>query len=966
MLVFESMNSSYQVIQELDSIEVGGKLRLIKHKSGARILSVENNDLNKVFAASFKTPVSDSTGVAHILEHMVLNGSKKYPTKEPFVDLIKTSLKTFLNAFTFPDKTVYPVASENEKDFYNLVGVYLDAVFDPLLLKQVFMQEGWRFEFDEQVGWHYAGVVFNEMKGTLASADRVFGRLIEEGLFNGTNYAYESGGDPEEIVNLSHEKLIEFHKQHYIPANGWFMFWGNDPWEKRLEILEPYLNRKVKHDLDNVKIDVGQRFAKHKVHKGKYAVANEVKIDKRNLVGLYWRGEEIVDYKQILSALVVNHLLLGNSGSVLRKSLMESGLGSGLVAEGLDTEHKEWIYGVGLRDIKQEDFGRFEDLVLKTLEDFINGEIKVEWLEAAINSIEFSLKEEESGSMPRGLDMFLRSMNLWLHDKSPLCVFAYRKSWDEVKQEFGNSNSVKKWIKKNLINNSSRVRIELLADVKLANEMANKESMRINDEVENWTEVEKQYKLAEQAELILWQSKPDSESALATLPKLLLSDVRKEVKIIESEIEKKENYVRITHQLETKGIGYVNLAFDVLNLEIKLMPLMSVWVDLLDELGTKTDDYGEFNNRIDRYTGGVDAKLISSANYDGGYKSYLIVSGKALDRNKDELMSILSDMLSNLDWNNRTRVRQVVAESIGSIESELLDAGHVVVRGRLAAKMSEEGRLAEEWRGVNQLQFLRKLLVRIDDDWENVYQELESLSKLVINRNGMIVDYSYDQNGQDWIEVVDNWVDKIPNGSKRKHKEIEKLSSTLDILTVETGVNYVGIAGCLPKIARRGAFGAVISYVGMSYLWENVRMKGGAYGAMLFYEPLRGIVYGSSYRDPQLLATWKTYEGIGEFLSKVSLSKEEIEQIAIGILAEVPQSVGNLGYTSLVRYITGWTDIRRQVWRDEIMSLNQEDFKLAGEAFFKWNNVVKCVLCNNKNIEVIKELNENTEVIELV
>ncbi len=960
------MNSSYQVLEEIDCIEVGGKIRLVKHVSGARILSVENNDTNKVFAASFKTPVSDSTGVAHILEHMVLNGSKKYPTKEPFVDLIKTSLKTFLNAFTFPDKTVYPVASENEKDFYNLVGVYLDAVFDPLLLKQVFMQEGWRYEYDEQAGWHYAGVVFNEMKGSLASADRVFGRLIEEGLFAGTNYEYESGGDPEEIINLTHEGLVDFHKRHYNAANGWFMFWGDDPWDKRMQILEPYLSKESQYKDNKIEIKVGEGFREPKIHRGKYAVANEAKISKRNLVGVYWRGDEIVNYEQILRALVVNHLLLGNSGSVLRKTLMESGLGSGLVAEGVDTEHKELVYGVGLRDVAKEDFGKFEDLVMGALVKFVDGEIKTEWLEAAINSIEFSLKEEETGSMPRGLEIFLRSMNLWLHDQSPLDVFAYQKSWNKVKQEFSDGQSVKDWIRKNLINNSSRVRIELLADVELAGEIANKELGRINDEVGAWSEDEKQLKLLEQAKLIEWQSTPDSVEQLATLPRLSLADVRREVKVIPSKIKKYDDYVQIRHELETKGIGYVNLAFDVLNLDMELMPWLSVWVDLLDELGTKSEDYGDFNNRIDRYTGGVNARLISSANYDGEVKAYLIVSGKALDRNKQELMDILSDMLFNLDWSNRERVRQVVAESIGSIESELLDAGHIVVRGRLAAKMTQEGRLAEEWRGVNQLKFLRELLERIENDWGSVYQQLQSLGGKVIGRKGMIVDYSYDDKGHDWISAVDGWVVKLPTVKAGKLAEVEKLSSTLDVLSVQTSVNYVGIAGYLPEIIRKGAFGAVVSYVGMSYLWENVRMKGGAYGAMLFYEPLRGIVYGSSYRDPQLLTTWKVYEGMGEYLAGVSLSSKEIEQIAIGVLAEIPQSVGNWGYTFLTRYISGWTDARRQVWRDEIMSLSQEDFKLAGVSFENWIGVVKCVLCSDKSVKIVKSVNENVDVIELV
>lgn len=965
VVVCGDMNSSYQVIEERGSREVGGKIKILQHKSGARIISVENKDKNKVFAIGFGTPVDNSTGVAHILEHMVLNGSKKYPTKEPFVDLIKTSLKTFLNAFTFPDKTVYPVASENEKDFYNLVDVYLDAVFNPLLLPQVFMQEGWRYAHGEDKGWHYAGVVFNEMKGSLSSADRVFGRLIEEGVLADTHYKYESGGDPEEIVNLSHKELVSFHKKHYRPDNAWILFWGDDPWEKRERILNQYLLDQDFHRSSESMSELQAKFGHPVIKRGKYVFSGD-DGEMRNLEGVYWLGDEIINYGQLLEAMVVNHVLLGNPGSPVKKALIESGLGSSLLSEGLDSEHKAWIWGVGMRDVKEADLGKVEKLVLETLARLSASPIEQDLIDGAINSLEFALREDDSGAWPRGLEIFLRAMNLWLHGHSPVDVLAWSEAWNKVKAKFSDETEVRNWIGKYLIDNSHRVRVELVADVNLGAKQEADEKARLDKQVGIWSAeeiVEQQAKLSRLRE---WQVTPDSKEALAKLPKLSLADVDPEVVKIPIEVSESD-YVQLWHELPTTGIGYVNLAFDITNLNENDGKWVALWADLLDELGTKREDFVKFSNRIDRSTGGIEVKLLSSANFDGQAKAYVILRGKALDQKPEELMKIFGEIMFNLDWNKKDRVRQVVLESIAGMESELLDGGHSVIRSRLAAKLTTEGRRSEEWNGVEQLMFLRKVLGKIDDNWDEVKSNLEKIGSQVWHKQGLIVDYtSTGEQKASWQKSLTSLVNKLRNEAAGNPGKLELLSPTLEVLTMETPVNYVGLASRVGDIERKGAFSAVVAHVGTSYLWEKVRMSGGAYGAMLSYEPVRGIVYGVSYRDPKLVETWEVYGKIGEFLQTVKLAEEEIEQLAIGLLAEVPQSVGYKGYLALVRYITGWSDERRQQWRDEIMSLNLEDFHQGGVTLAGLKETVRGVLTSPRLVGKIKDAYGEVKVLKLM
>ncbi len=964
MIVWESMNSSYQVIADSVLDEVGGRLKVLRHTSGARIISVENDDMNKVFAAAFSTPAWNSTGVAHILEHMVLNGSVKYPTKEPFVDLIKTSLKTFLNAFTFSDRTVYPVASENEKDFYNLVDVYLDAVFNPLLRKEVFAQEGWRYAHNEELGWHYAGVVFNEMKGALGGADRNFVRAIEQGLFPDTHYRYESGGDPGEIVNLKYEDLLKFHDDNYVPENGWFFFWGNDSLEKRLVALEPYL--KTERKVSNVQLPKQKRYDKTQVVREKYALAVEEVAEGKHLSGVYWMGEEVKDYESVLMTTVVNHVLLGNSGSMLRKALMESGLGSGLVSEGFESgEYTHWVFGAGLRDVKEENLIQIEKLVLETLEMVVKTGVESDAIEAAVNSIEFGLREEDFSSMPKGLEMFLRGLNLWIKNYPSWDVFGYEQVWDKVKKSLS-SEMICDWIKRNLIDNPHRVRVELIADNQLGTVREKAEKARIEQTVSTWSEDEKNQILAEQEVLAQWQATPDSVEALACLPKLAISDVEREVKRIPTEIHERDEYRQLYHPLATRGIGYVNLAFDVSRLPVELMGMLTIWADLLDELGTGNENYGQFSTRIDKVTGGVETKLITSANVDGESKAYFVLSGKALGNHKDDLMLVMEDMLFNLNWNDAKRVKEVVCEAIGDIESGLLHSGHSVVRTRLAAKLTVEGRRAEAWHGVEQLEFLRELVIRIEQDWSGVLENLREIGSLTIQRQKMIVDYSCEaEEREGWTSAIDGLIDKIALGEKVSNNEMLLLSSAIEMLTMETEVNYVGIAGKVEGVERMGAFNVIVAYIGMSYLWEKVRMIGGAYGAMLSYDPIRQIVYGTSYRDPRLLETWDVYEQIGKYLETINLSEGEIEQVAIGMLAENPISVANQGMTALMRYISGWDDGRRQMWRDEVMSVRREDFVSAVNIFGNWSDLVRGVLGSGRQVAGVKKRYPEAEVVKL-
>jgi Zn-dependent M16 (insulinase) family peptidase len=432
----------FQLFRDQDISELNTRAKLFRHlKTGAELLSLENDDENKVFGITFRTPPTDATGVAHILEHSVLCGSRKYPVKEPFVELLKGSLKTFLNAFTYPDRTCYPVASQNLQDFYNLIDIYLDAVFYPRITPHIFQQEGWHYELENPDDpLIFKGVVFNEMKGVFSSPDRMLTEYSQHSLFPDTTYGLQSGGDPQHIPELTYEQFKIFHHTYYHPSNARIFFYGDSPAEDRLRLLNDYLE-----DFEPLEIDAAvplqPRFDQPKHIDRFYAVSQDADIHKKDMVTVNWLLTETTDPETNLALHVLEHILIGTPASPLRKALIDSGLGEDLAGVGLEDELRQMFFSTGLKGINVQTASQVETLILQTLTHLAEEGIDLPTIEAALNTIEFRLRENNAGTFPRGLLLMLRSLATWLYDGDPLALLAFEAPLTTIKARLANDGT---------------------------------------------------------------------------------------------------------------------------------------------------------------------------------------------------------------------------------------------------------------------------------------------------------------------------------------------------------------------------------------------------------------------------------------------------------------------------------------------------------------------------------------------
>ncbi|MDO5483889.1 MAG: insulinase family protein, partial [Desulfovibrionaceae bacterium] len=566
---------AFSLLREERLAEVGGMARLWQHDAtGAQLLSICNADENKCFGVSFRTPPSDSTGVAHILEHSVLCGSKKYPVKEPFVELLKGSLQTFLNAFTFPDKTCYPVASANLQDFYNLIDVYIDAVFHPRISEDIFRQEGWHVEAESpDTPWSYKGVVYNEMKGVYSSPDSVLAEQSQQAVFPDTLYSLDSGGNPEVIPDLTYQAFHDFHSLYYHPSNARFFFWGDDAEEKRLAIVAEALKEYTARPVDST-IPLQPRRESPRLVEVPYAAAEG---EKRAMFTVNWLLDERGNVGQAMLMEMLEHILEGLPGSPLRRALISSGLGEDTTGCGLETDLRQMYYSTGLKGVLPTDVQKAELLIFDTLAALVEEGIDAAAVEAAVNTVEFAYRENNSGRFPRGLAAMIQALSTWLYDGDPLAPLAWEAPLADIKARLARGEKVfEAAIREHFLENSHRVTVVLLPDTGLGKARLDAESARIAAVQEAAGPEERAALTAETHRLQEVQTTPDTPEALATIPALGLEDLPRE----NARIPREQSTLPQTclcHELPTRGIAYTSLLLPLPALPDRLIPLLPLF-----------------------------------------------------------------------------------------------------------------------------------------------------------------------------------------------------------------------------------------------------------------------------------------------------------------------------------------------------------------------------------------------------
>ncbi|CAI5508537.1 unnamed protein product [Closterium sp. Naga37s-1] len=951
--------------------EYNAEATVYRHKrTGAQIMSLCCADENKVFGITFRTPPKDSTGIPHILEHSVLCGSRKYPVKEPFVELAKGSLNTFLNAFTYPDRTCYPVASTNLQDFYNLVDVYLDAVFFPNCVRdeKTFQQEGWHYELDDpKDDITFKGVVFNEMKGVYSQPDSVFMRAVQQALFPDNEYAVDSGGDPKVIPQLSFQQFQDFHAQFYHPSNARIWFYGDDDPNKRLAMIAEYLDKFDANPAAPMESQVSaqpllskpwrivdtypssadaapsesseEEAADGDESSSPSSSSSSAAAPRRHMTAVNWvLSESPLSLPQELTLGFLDHLLLGTPAAPLRKKLLESGLGEAIVGGGLQDELRQPVFSIGLKGVAAADVPKVEQLVMEVLEELERDGFTEPAVEAAVNTVEFALRENNTGSFPRGLSLMLRSMGKWIYGGDPIEPLRFEGPLAEFKEKIRQPGGIKAvfspLIRAYLLDNHHRVTVEMQPDPTKADADEEAERAVLESFRQKLAESDLEKLVEATKELKERQETPEPPEALRCVPSLQLEDIPKQPVQVPIAVDRDGSGATILrHDLFTNDVLYLDLALDMRHLPAHLVPLVSLFCQSLLEMGTKDMDFVDLNQLIGRKTGGISMfPLTSSKRGSKQPVSYLVARGKATSAQAADLLNLVRVVLCDVQLTDQQRFKQFVAQRKQGMESRFLGSGHSIAASRLDAMDSLAGWANEQMGGYSYLQYLRALEKRVDEDWPGVAASLEQIRQVVLSADGAVVNLTADAATLDKADVaVRELLASLP---AQRAQVAGSPWSTLPVkneaFLVPTQVNYVGKAVNLYDAAGYNLSGSAYvasKLVGMSWLWDRVRVSGGAYGGFCDFDSHSGVFTFLSYRDPNLLSTLDNYDGAVEFLRQLQLDEDARTKAIIGTIGDVDsyQLPDSKGYSSMVRYLLEVSEEDRQKRREEILTTTNKE-----------------------------------------
>lgn len=913
--------------------EIDSNVLIFSHeKTGARLIKILSSDDNKVFSIGFRTPPSDSTGVAHILEHSVLCGSRKFDMKEPFVELLKGSLNTFLNAMTYPDKTVYPVASRNKKDFFNLMDVYLDAVLYPNIYKhkEIFMQEGWHYSLEnENEDINYNGVVYNEMKGAYSSPDSVLYRKIPGTLYPDTTYAESSGGDPEKIPHLTYEEFLNFHKKYYHPSNSYMFLYGNGELKEELAFInDNYLNNFEKDNVDSV-INPQIPFDKLKEEEFFYGIGDEEELEDKSFYSFNFSIGKAGNSELYLAFEVLTHLLLRSTAAPLKKALIDAGIGKSVSGD-FDNGIKAPYFSIIVKNAADDKKEQFKNLVFDTLKKMVSEGIDKELIEASINRVEFELREEDYGSYPKGLIYYLKIMDTWLYDEDPLVNLTYDKDLSKIKTAL-NTNYFESLIEKYILNNSHSSIVSLHPKKGLNQEKTKKLEEKLKEYKEKLSDKEISEIIESCKELKVRQSKEDTKEALEAIPVLSLDDIDKKPEKLPLE-EKEINGVKILHhEFHTNEISYLNLYFNSKVVTKDEIPVLSLLSDILGKVGAGSYSYEKLANRVNINTGGISyfPYSISNLRKEKAFDSYFEVSLKCLRDKLDIVFDILKDIILNTNLDDEKRIKQILSEKRSRIESSIFDNGHRIAAKKILAYTSEKGAYDELLTGLDYYYFIREL----DENFnlEDIKTKLYDVSKKLFNKNNLIVSFSGSEEDYKYLEKsIKKFIDSLNSDAVKYNEYNLSFESKNEGLLVQGNVQYVAKGGDFTKgnYKYSGALNLLETILGFDYLWNNVRVKGGAYGVMSNFRRDGGTSF-VSYRDPNVKETIDVFDGICDYLRDFNVSSREMQKYIIGTVRKLDSPISNSvkGELATSLYLSGISYEDRVKEREEIISANIETIK---------------------------------------
>lgn len=925
--------SNFKLIEERFINEIEAKGRLYLHeKSGAKLFAIENNDDNRVFSISFKTPPTDNTGLTHILEHSVLSGSKNFPTKEPFVDLAKGSLNTFLNALTFSDKTMYPIASKNEKDFYNLMEVYLDAVFYPNIYryKEIFEQEGWHYDLNSmEEDITYKGVVYNEMLGAFSSPEEILFSRIMEVLYPNNCYGYEAGGDPEHIPELDYEAFLNYHKKYYHPSNCYIYLYGNGKIDEMLEVIDKKYLCKFDRGYEAT-IDLQEHFEAKISKTMYYPVSSEEEEEDGTYLSLNYVTGKATDSELSIALDILEYILLETPASPLKKTLIESDIGRDVIGN-FDQGILQPMFNIVVKDSNLSEKDKFIRLTQNTLKKLVNNGIDRKLIEASINSLEFKLREANGDDTPKGLLYGIRCMDSWLYNNDPFIHLQYEKTLSSIKEK-ANNGYFEQLIQKYFIENTHSAFVALVPQKKLSDERANREAQRLEKYKDSLTKDALAKLLENNKKLRERQITPDSEEELSKIPLLSLSDISEAVKTTPME-EKRINGTKILHHISsTNGIVYLDLFFDTSAIEENELYYMALLSDVLSMLPTKKYSYGDLSNEIDIHTGGIGFDVDAYEEIDSGnIKPMFIVQAKALDTKLEELFSLLEEILNFTRFRNKKRILEIIREIKSDIEMDFIDEGHGLAVKKLCSYFSGYANYMEKLSGITYYNFVVELEENYDTLYRRTVDKLEKICRKIFTKENLTSSIvCNNKNYEQFSEVYPQFVDKLLNKVWKKAKynlepvnKNEGIINTGNIQHVAAGYNFKALG-----YNYNGHMQVLKNILSLDYLWKRIRLQEGAYGVFARFE-MSGNAYFVSYRDPGLKNTLQVFNGISEFVKNFDISDREMRKYIIGTISglDQPLSPEQAGQRNAELYFRNIKPEIMQREREEILTTDPDKIR---------------------------------------
>ena len=960
---------AYEVQKEEDLRGIKAKGYLLRHrKSGARVVYIENDDNNKVFSIGFRTPPSDSTGVPHIMEHSVLCGSRNFPAKDPFVELVKGSLNTFLNAMTYPDKTVYPVASCNDQDFQNLMHVYMDAVFYPNIYEheEIFRQEGWSYQLDSaEDKLKYNGVVYNEMKGAFSSPEGVLDRVILNTLFPDTSYANESGGDPEVIPELTYEQFLDFHRKYYHPSNSYIYLYGDMDIEEKLHWLDQeYLGKYDREPVDS-RIRFQEPFAEMQEKVIPYSIASEESEEDNTYLSYNKVVGTSLDKELYLAFQILDYALLSAPGAPLKKALTDAGIGKDIMGS-YDNGIYQPIFSVIAKNANEEQKEEFIQVIEDVLRASVKNGIDTKAIEAGINYYEFRYREADFGNYPKGLMYGLQMMDSWLYDEEkPFIHIEALDTFEFLKKQIG-TGYYEELIQKYLLDNPHGAIVIVTPEKGRTARMEAELEEKLQKYKESLTAEEVEAFVQKTQALEAYQSEPESEENLEKIPVLKREDISREIELIINEEMTLAGVPVIFHEIETNGIGYVDVLFDMSLVEEQDLPYVGILQSVLGIIDTKRYDYGTLFNEINVNTGGIGTSLelyndVTNIR-EKAFKATFEIKGKALYGKLPVAFDMMREILMESKLNDGKRIREILAMLKSRLLMKFQSSGHVTAVLRAQSYASPAAKLKDMTNGIAFYETVSYIEEHFEEEKEKLSEKLIDLSKKLFCGDNMMLSYTAAREG---LEGLEEMVEKLKNSLHTRTAEEDKrcvihCEKKNEGFKTASKVQYVAKAGNFIDlgVAYTGALQILKVIMSYDYLWQNIRVKGGAYGCMSNFNRI-GEGYFVSYRDPNLKRTLDVYDGVVDYLKNFTVSERDMTKYIIGTMSGIdqPMTPASKGERSMNLYMNKVSAEMIREERNQILDAEQDDIRAlykVAEAVLQADQM--CVIGGEDKIEEEKEL----------